>query len=291
MPVEMTYSGYRDFGGVMFPSRIVQTKGGHPVLDITVTSAKVNSTAAIPVPDPVRSFTPPAVQVTVQKVAEGVHYLTGGSHHSVAIEQPDHIVLVEAPQSEERALALIAKVKETIPNKPIRYTVNTHVHFDHSSGLRTLVDEGSTIVTHQVNRPYYEKAWANPRSVGPDRLDMSRKPATFLTLTDKLILPDSATRPVEVHLIAGSGHADGFVMVYLPREKILIEADAYTPPAAGTAPPATPNPFAVNLSDNIERLKLDVAQILALHGPRVTTMADLASFIGRSATPPGRGTN
>ena len=142
---------------------------------------------------------------------------------------------------------MIAKVKETIPNKPIRYLINTHVHFDHSGGLRTYVDEGATIVTHALNQPYYEQAWAAPRTLNPDRLAQSKKAATFETFTDKHVLTDGK-RTIEVHPIAGSGHNDAFAMVYLPTEKILIEGDAYTPPAANAPPPAVPNPFAVNLA-------------------------------------------
>ena len=74
-------------------------------------------------------------------------------------------------------------------------------------------------------------------------------------------------------------------MVYLPREKILIEVDAYTPAAADAPPPAMPNPFSVNLYENIQRLKLDVRQIAALHGPRVATMADLRAAVGQSERP------
>ena len=49
-------------------------------------------------------------------------------------------------------------------------------------------------------------------------------------------------------------------MVYLPKEKLLIEGDAYTPAAPNAPPPAQPNPFSVNLYENIERLKLAVEQ-------------------------------
>jgi glyoxylase-like metal-dependent hydrolase (beta-lactamase superfamily II) len=278
-PVEVTYSDYRDFGGVQFPARMVRTQGGHPVLDITVSEVRANPGVDVAVPEQVRSFTPPPVRVEVQKLADGVYWMTGGSHHSLAIDQRDHIVVVEAPQNEERSLAVIASVKETIPNKPIRYLVNSHAHFDHSGGLRTYVDEGATIVTHQMNRPFYEQAWAAPHALNPDRLAQSNRAPVFETFTDRHVLTDGR-RSIEIHHIAGNGHNDAMVMVYLPAERILTEADAFTPPAPNAPAPAMPNPFAVNLHDNIQRLKLDVRQIAALHGARAGTMADLRNFIG-----------
>jgi glyoxylase-like metal-dependent hydrolase (beta-lactamase superfamily II) len=85
---------------------------------------------------------------------------------------------------------------------------------------------------------------------------------------------------VEVHRIRDSPHHDGFAMVYLPADKLLIEGDAYTP-AAAAAPAPPPNPTAINLHDNIRRLKLDVARIVPLHGPRVAPFADFARAAGR----------
>jgi glyoxylase-like metal-dependent hydrolase (beta-lactamase superfamily II) len=280
-PVEVTFSEYRDFGGVMFPARIVRTQGGHPALELNVTAVKTNPAVDIQAPEAVRGAAASPPRVDVQKLADGVYYMTGANAHSIAIDQKDHIVVVEAPTSEARSIAVIEKVKETIPNKPIKYVVNTHAHFDHASGLRTYVAEGATVVTHEMNKPYFEKAWANPRTINPDRMAQSGKTATFETLTDKHVLTDGA-RSVEVHAIQGSGHNDAWVMVYLPKEKILIQGDAYTPPAANAPPPATPNPFAVNLNENIQRLKLDVRQHAALHGPGVKTMADFRSFIGQA---------
>jgi glyoxylase-like metal-dependent hydrolase (beta-lactamase superfamily II) len=280
--VLFTYSDYKDFGGVRFPSRILRVQGEHPVLDLTVSGVKANSATDITVPSEANAAPAPVI-ATAEKLAEGVYYIKGGSHHSIAIDQKDHIVVVEGPQNEARSLAVIAKVKETIPNKPIKYLVNSHVHFDHSGGLRTYVDEGATIVTHADNKPYYEKAWASPHTISPDRLAQSQKAATFETFTDKHVLTDGA-RTIEIHKIAGGGHNDAFAMVYLPKEKILIEGDAFTPPAVDAPPPAAVNPFAVNLDENIARLKLDVRQIAALHGPRLATMADLKAFITPRST-------
>ena len=112
-----------------------------------------------------------------------------------------------------RPFCPVTEIKETIPNKPIRYVINSHVHFDHSGGLCTYVDEGATVVTHQMNQPYFEQAWAAPRTLNPDRLAQSKKAAKFETVTDKHVLTDSK-RNIEIRSIAGSGHNDAFLMIY-----------------------------------------------------------------------------
>ena len=280
--VDTRYSDYKDFGGVQFPARIVREQGGHPVLALGVSAVKVNPAVKLSVPDDVKTAHSQIGIVTVNKLADGVYYLTGASHHSVAIEQRDHIVLVEGPQSEERSLAVIAKVKEIIPNKPIKYLVNTHAHFDHSGGLRTFVDEGATIVTHKDNQAFYKAAWAAPHTINPDRLAVSKKAAKFETFTGKHVLSDGA-RKIEIYPIAGNSHNDAFALVYLPAEKVLIEADAYTPTAANAPLPTSVNPYSTNLYTNIEKYKLEVAQIAALHGPRVATLNDLRAAIGQKS--------
>lgn len=277
--VETRYSGYKDFGGVQFPAHIERSQGGFPVLDLNVGSVKVNPTVDLPVP--AEAAKAPAQTVTCTKLADGVFYLTGGTHHSVAIEQLNHIVLVESPLNEERSLALIAKLQEVVPNKPIKYLINTHAHFDHSGGLRTFVDAGATIVTHNPNQAYYESIWAKPHGLNPDRLEKSKKPAKFDSFSGKHVLSDGK-RSIEIHSLDGNSHNDAFVAVYLPAEKILIEADAYTPAAANAPAPTSPNPYSVNLYENIRKLNLNVERIAALHGPRVVTLADLKAAIGQT---------
>ncbi|MCQ8183403.1 MBL fold metallo-hydrolase [Methylomonas sp. SURF-1] len=277
--VETQFSDYKELDGGQFPSHIVRLAGGFPVLDINVNGVKANPPLDLPIPP--EAAKKPAVVVAASKLADGVYYLTGGTHHSVAIEQKDHIVLVEAPLNEERSLALIEKLKEIIPNKPIKYLVNTHAHFDHAGGLRTFVDAGATIVTHEPNQSYYQKIWSNPHAINPDHLAISKKAAKFESFSGKKVLSDGK-RTIEIHALADNSHNDAFVAVYLPKEKILVEADAYTPLAANAPAPSSPNPYSVNLYQNIQKLKLDVNQIAALHGPRVVTLADLRAAIGIS---------
>jgi glyoxylase-like metal-dependent hydrolase (beta-lactamase superfamily II) len=248
MLVEAIYADYRDFAGLKFPTRITQKQGGFPTLVLTVTDVKSNVPVTI---QPTQNAAgggggaAPTVTVETEKIVDGVLYLKGGTHHSVAVEFSDHIVVIEAPQNEQRSLAVIAEVKRQIPNKPIRYLVNTHHHFDHSGGLRTYVDEGATIVTHQVNKAFYDRILAAPRTLNPDKLAVSKKRATIETVTNRLVLSDSPvvgdnTRRIELHLVRGNTHNEGMLMAYLPKEKILVEVDVYTPQAnqAGPAGPA-----------------------------------------------------
>src|SRR5688572_3678219 len=176
MPVVTTYSGYRDFGGVLFPSRIVQTQDGFPSLDLTIWTVTANQNFDAPVPANVQNAPPPAAQNVVSTmVAPGVYHLTGGGAHSVAIEMRDHIVVVDTPTSEARALAVLAKAKEVIPSKPIRFVVTSHHHWDHLSGIRAAIDEGATIVTHESNRALLERVAKAPHTLVPDRQATSRK--------------------------------------------------------------------------------------------------------------------
>jgi glyoxylase-like metal-dependent hydrolase (beta-lactamase superfamily II) len=280
LPVEVSYSAYDDFGGVMFPRIIQQSAGGFPSLALTVDSFKANAPVNIQVPDPVRQATNAYSRVATQMVADGVWYLTGTSHHSVVIEMKDHLIVAEAPQNEERALAVLAETRKLVSGKPVRYVINSHHHYDHSGGIRTFSGEGVTVVTSEVNRPFFEWALSAAATVNPDRRAKSRRKATVEGVGDKRVMTDG-TRTVEIHHIAGNLHHDGMLMVYLPKERLLIEADAFTPVAANAKYPTPPVPFSVNLSENLERLKLDVAQILPLHG-RIVPLAELAKAIGKN---------
>ncbi len=271
-----TYGGYRDVGGVKFPTQIRQTVGGFPVLELNVKEVQPNITADLRVPDAARNV---SERVTTEKVADGVWHVAGGSHNSVAIEMADHWVLVETPLNDARSQAVIDQVKQLVPGKPIRYVVNSHQHFDHAGGLRAAVAEGATIVAQAGAVPFFERVFAQANRVRPDRMAQAGKPAKFTAVTDKLNLGD-ASRVVEIHRIADSAHSDSFLMVYLPKDKLLIEADAFTPAAPNSPPPAVPNANHVNLVANIERLKLDVQKILPLHG-RVVPLADLYTAVGK----------
>jgi len=139
------------------------------------------------------------------------------------------------------------------------------------------------VITHERNAAYYSKAWQQPHVLNPDRLATHWQAPHFETFTDQLRLDDAA-RPIEVHAIVGSGHNDAFAMAWLPAQKLLVEADAWTPTPPGAGPPAVVNPLWRNLYENILRLGLDVQRVAPLHGT-VQDIATLRAALGFTQQP------
>jgi glyoxylase-like metal-dependent hydrolase (beta-lactamase superfamily II) len=276
MKVVTKYGPYRDFAGVKFPTKIIQYQDGLPSLDVTVTAVRANPAVNIEVPTSVPSAVP---VVKSEKAADGVWFISGASHNSVLIEMKDYLIVVEAPHGDHRSTAVIAEIKKLVPSKPIKYLVNTHHHFDHSGGVRAYAAEGATIVTHEINRAYFERAAANTWSLNPDLLAKSKKKPRFQTMGDNMVLTDGA-RSVELYQIVGNAHHDGLIMAYLRKEKLLIEADAFNPRGI----PKTPSPFAVNLEANVRRLNIEVERILPIH-EQIVPYSELLNAIGKKPAP------
>ncbi|MBV9505253.1 MAG: MBL fold metallo-hydrolase, partial [Acidobacteriia bacterium] len=213
-------------------------------------------------------------------------YRLNGAYNSLAVEFSDHILLFEpGPQNEARAQAIIAEAKRVIPNKPIRYGVISHHHFDHTSGLPAVVAEGITIVTPEVNKAFLMSALSAPRTLAPDSMSKSGKKPNIEGFTgDKRVFQD-ATRTFEVHLIKGLPHADGLVIGYLPKEKILVYADMFNLPPADKPVPDPPVVGTMVFVDNLERLKLEPERIMSIHSlnpDRLTTLAEIKGTLRRN---------
>lgn len=294
MLYETRYGPYKQFGSVKFPSVIHHHQGddrlnpGHNTMDIQVSAVQGNAPVQVVAPpDAVKAPAPPVSRVESQKLGEGAWLIAGGSHNSVAVEFRDFVAVVEGPLNEERGLAVIAEARRLAPNKRIAYLVNTHHHFDHSGGMRPFVAEGAAIVTHQLNREFYEKVHFSPapRTLQPDRLfllnpDVVRDPV-FELVNQKYVISDGA-RTIDIHPVQGLNHAGTMLLVYLPRERIVVNADLYSPPAQGAPLPA-PNPNMRALNQNIQRLRLDVAQHVPIHG-RVGTHDEFMKIVSQGGT-------
>ena len=303
---ELVLTNYKDFGnGLMFPATFhqhhdldddlegegVNVSGGHNSFGLTIANVQVNPANAAPaVPDAARTTAIPPVRVESSKVADGFWYVGGGTHASMAVEFRDFVTVIEAPLNEDRSLAVIAEVKKLIPNKPIRYLVSTHHHWDHLGGVRAYVaQEGVTIVLQESNHSYYAEVLSvKPWMLKPDRLALAppeevAEGYTFEKVGQKYVLTDG-TKVMEIYNVQGLGHAQGMLIAYMPKEKIVVEADLFTPPAQGAQLPTMVAPAARTFYNNVQRLKLDVTTIAPIHGGRTYPWADFARFVSSAAT-------
>lgn len=320
MDYEMRYTRYKSFDGVMFPTLIHVHQGdprlnpAHNYYQYDITDVKPNvPVTPMPVPEAVRAATLAPVKVESQKLADGVWLLGGGTHNSVLVEFKDFVAVVEAPNNEARSLAVIEEANRLAPNKPIKYLVNTHHHMDHAGGLRTYVSQGTTIVTHAINKAYYLDVMLHPgpRELQPDRFSLyspmymvSRRPAPIETVgsadaggpgtgssgATKYVITDG-DHIMEVLFVedmayelgdnsyAQGNHSNDMLMVYLPREKMLINADLYSPPEPGAQPPAKPTASMLTLYQNMRKYELDVTQHVPIEG-RVGSNDEFLKLLG-----------
>ena len=279
-PVEFIYSDYRDFGGVKVPMRIRQSFGGFPTLDLTVSDVKTNAPVDMPVPDNVRQTPMPYARVVSEQPAPGVWYLTGGSHHSVVIEMKDHVIVVESPSTTSARWPCSPRHASSCRASPSATWSTATITSTMRAASAPRPPTASPVITHESSRAFFEQALAAPATMTPDRQAKAGKKPVVEGVRDRRTLTDG-TRTVEIYHIAGSTHSDGLLMVYLPKERYLVEADVYTPAPPNAPAPTAVNPLTVNLADNITRLGLGVDQFLPLHG-RMVPMAEMNRAIGRA---------
>ena len=266
---------WQDAGGIRLPYRMtVSLEKGGVIQDYRIAKTLVNTDIEnIAASDSVRAVIVQAAApatIVVDTLAPGVWRIAGQTHHTIAIEQSNRVVLVEAPQSDARTLAAIARARELAPaGKPVDIVVNTHHHFDHSGGFRAAVSQGLTVVTHQGNKDFYERVvFPGIHKSQPDALAQNPKPLHMLVVGDRHTMRDSL-RTIEIHHVPGNPHNGNMLVVYLPAEKILIQADLYNPPAPNAPPPAG-FPFAANLVENVQKRGLQVERVVGIHGLPVT---------------------
>ncbi len=287
MHIVATYTGWKDMGGVMVPSKIVQTRGGWPFFEVDVTGAKANPAdlATLAPPPPARpggpggppGGAPPALNVTSEKLGDGLYRLTTGpgSYDSVIVEFKDHIMMLEAGQSQARALAYVAETKKLIPNKPITYVMNTHPHSDHTGGLPVLVAEGATIITQENNKAFLEKALNTPRTLLDDTLAKNPRKAKIETVAEKRVYSDG-TRVVEMYHIYPAPHSNGLIIAYIPKEKVIFQGDFSVNPGE----PA--NDHVKALVPVLARLNLDYDRYINVHASAAPqTKADVMKAMGQ----------
>lgn len=272
---EVVFSDYREIGGIKMPFKAVDRYGGEVIASQIHTEIKINSSiddSIFEIPKDAKTGrevggTP---SPTVTKLAQGVYFVNGISgggdvwfYSQLFVAFEDYILVVESPLNNGVSQTIIAKIKELIPGKPIRYLVPTHYHTDHLGGIRGYIAEGSIIVATPGNQSFIEKIAAIPHTISPDMLSSNWKKPLIETFTGKRVFTDSQ-HTVELYDVGVTPHVDEMVVVYLPREKILFVSDLMMTRIQGSFP--APSAVDSYLAEKIRQLDLSIETIANGHG-------------------------
>lgn len=274
--IAQTYSGYRTVGKLKLPAGRALYNSGGVIQEVEYTDLQINTKPGESVfagPEEFEKLAaPPATPPppAVEKIADDVYVLNGlagGTHNAMFVAFNDYILVVEAPENiiyGNNSVQALAKIKETVPGKPIKYLVLSHHHSDHSGGFREYVAEGATIVATASTKSSLEKAAALESSLLPH---LSKKMTIEVVENKKRIFQDDK-HVVEFYDIGPNPHANEILVAYLPKQKILFQADLLNPAANGTIPIA--QDVTVSFSEKLQQLGLDVEKIYGVHGRPAT---------------------
>jgi glyoxylase-like metal-dependent hydrolase (beta-lactamase superfamily II) len=229
------YTRWQNAGGVLFPRQIDVDVNGRAQSHMIVTAVATNTRldeATFAMPDSIRARAqaapPPATALIVHLVelAPGVWRAEGGSHHSLVIEQPDRLVVVEAPLNAARSRAVLDTLRSRFPAKRVGAVVMTHHHWDHSGGIRAYIARAVPVVAHARNAAFVHEMATARKTAAPDGLVRGRIPSV-LAVNDSLTLGQGDSRVVLYAL--SSTHAEGILAAYVPAARLLFTSDVLSP--------------------------------------------------------------
>jgi glyoxylase-like metal-dependent hydrolase (beta-lactamase superfamily II) len=295
----LRYGDWRRVDGVMLPFSLRYELNGKALQEEQIKSMRHNTTLAgdvFAIPASVQSektdATPIASQWILRRIAgnvsyqdmgrapviqwaqlaPGVHKIQGGSHATILVEMRDYLIAIEGPLYEARTAPVVKSIKERFPNKPIRYAIPTHHHLDHAGGIRAFMAEGAAIVVPFNARAFYEKVARAPHTRNPDSLERNKRAVIIEAFGGGPRVLSDGARQVEVHPLPTS-HAEDLVVVYLPNGKLLIEADHISPRNGEVRP----GPRVKEFVQEFDKLTLDVATIVGIHGDQASLEAARAA--------------
>jgi cyclase len=244
----------------------------------------------------------PQVAYRFTEIVPGVYSAIGtgsmnvGSNSAVIVNR-DEVMIVDSHISPESGRAMLQELK-AITDKPVRFLINTHFHYDHTNGNQAF-PPGVDIIGHEFTRrkltgDVLEKGmFADLLKALPRQLDdltaraagetdpalkaraaqQVRLQAAFAnSLEDLRVTPPNVTlvdrmtlfrgdREIRL-LYLGHGHTGGDIVVYLPREKVLCSGDLLVHDVANLI-----DGYVNEWPDALERLKpVDFVDVIPGHG-------------------------
>ncbi len=241
--------------------------------------------------------------------AVGTGNLAVVGNSSVIVNDTD-VIVVDDHVSAAAAWVLLDEIKAFTGNKPVTTVINTHFHFDHAHGNQ-IFDSKVDIIGHEFTRqmllsnslamPLYRNyvtglpqqleglktrlaTETDPAKQAALRAQITAAESNIaaqaelrptppnVTLTDRMTLY-RGNREIQIRHL-GRGHTAGDVVVFLPREKVVMTGDFLTAGLSNMSD-SFPDEWVKSL-DELKKLDFDV--VLPGHGEAFTDKAKIGYF-------------
>ena len=270
---EVIFPSYRQENGQFVPTGRIDKRGGDVTNDVKYLDVVFNTPLTDDdfkkLPDGIKAATPASTAPPNTKYADNVYTVNAApDYNSLVVGFKDYVFVMESPIGDSTSRQTIAEIKKLFPGKPIRYLAVTHHHDDHAGGIRTYIAEGATFIGLPGQTTFFEKVAVAKFTIQPDSLTQNPQPLKVEVIEKgKRVLTDGTTT-VELIDIGPSPHAEEMLVAYLPNEKLIFQGDLLDRPANNDPP--TINDITVHFSNWLDASKLDVARVIAVHGPPST---------------------
>lgn len=227
------YAGEQHVDGLLLPRHASVQRRGHAFISVTLLDARFDASAQVTdedfAVDPrlAARIVPP---LAIEELRPGLWEVSNagrGNYRVHFAELPDRVVAYDAPVSPAVTRAVIAKLREKVPGKPISHVVLSHFHDDHVGGARAFAEAGAILVTTADARPVIER--------------LMRAPAPLAGLADVAPLPDlrfelvgdeheigGAGRSLKVLNARGSPHVNHMLVLHDVANRVAVAADMYS---------------------------------------------------------------
>jgi glyoxylase-like metal-dependent hydrolase (beta-lactamase superfamily II) len=241
----------------------------------------------------------------LQKAADGVYFAMArpqamiNCNAAVFVRSKD-VVVVDAHSKPSAAASLVAQIRREVTDKPVRYVINTHFHWDHTQGDKAYSQTGAKVdfiatnatkqlmsdlaiarmkasldeVPQQIDKMQQRAAHSSSaaekafcaeqvRQMQSYQAELKDYPLELPTITfdDSYLLRDPA---FDLHLeFHGHAHTAGDVFVFCPQQRALATGDAshgWLPNLGDGFPHAWPATI-----DKV--MRADFKYVLGGHGP------------------------